>query len=486
MTDTDFDSARQLAEDEYRSSETLPGGTNTAVAGMDNPYLAAHIGALMLRSALPIIAVMLMQGIFTIVDAVFIGVYVGAEALTAVTLMFPMFMIMVALSTLTGAGMSSVLARQLGAKDKDGATDTLMAAMLLAACVGLLLAAGFALFGHDITLAAASGNAAIAAMSWDYMAPLTFTAISPMIATVNSDAMRSEGHIRIMAGMMVLASLSNLALNWLFIAHLDMGVFGSALGTIVSQAVALAIILYLRASGQLTLRLRAHLPDDMPALWGNILSLGLPPALNFVGISLMSAGVITSLQIYGGDGYVTTIAAYGIITRVTSLTFLPLLGLSQATQAIVGNNAGAGLWTRSDRAVTLAMRTAVIYAILVQIAFMPFGGFWSSLFVSDPAVHAEAQRLLPILIFGFSFFAPMMILTGYFQALGDKLRAAFLGLGPIYLVRLPLLGIFPVFLDELGIWAATPVGDVIMFSLLGVMLAVTARRTGHRWGFLRG
>lgn len=428
---------------------------------------------------------MIVQGLYTVIDAVFIGHYVGPKALSAVTLMFPVFMIIVATNTLVGTGMASVLARQLGAGDKDKATDTLMAALLLALLVGGFVALIFVWLGDAITLLAADHNPEIARLSWLYIAPLALSAPIPLMLTVNSDTMRSEGHIRLMAGLAVAGSLFNLGLNWLLIGGLGLGVFGSALGTLLAQLAALIIVAYMRLTGQLTLRMRFQLPSPFWRNWAEILLLGLPPAINFMGVSLVAGVIVISLQSFAGDRYADTTAAYGIITRVTSLTFLPLLGLSQATQAIVGNNIGAGLFERSNRAVSLSMRVALGYAFLVQLALIPFGAFWGSLFVSDSGVHAEVARLLPMLVAGFCLFAPMMILTGYFQAQGDKGRAAFMGLGPIYTCRLPLLLLLPSFLGEQGIWLATPTGDVLFSGCACLMLWWTARRTGYRYGFLR-
>jgi Na+-driven multidrug efflux pump len=125
----------------------------------DNIYLAGPLPALFARTATPIIVVMGVNGLFTVVDAYFLGVYVGADALTAVTLMFPLYMLLVALSTLVSNGFASVFARLVGSGDRDRAHIVFAQAVQLALVACAVLIALFLMAGNALSLMAANGDA---------------------------------------------------------------------------------------------------------------------------------------------------------------------------------------------------------------------------------------------------------------------------------------------------------------------------------------
>lgn len=143
-----------------------------------------------------------------------------------------------------------------------------------------------------------------------FFSPLLF------VLSVNSDALRNEGRVGFMAAMSLLVSIANIGFNYVLIAILDMGVAGSAYGTAAAQALSFAIILAFRVFGETSLRPATPLSHSMRARWGQILALGAPQSLSFVGLALGSAAIIIALQWVGRPGYADTITAYGIITRV--------------------------------------------------------------------------------------------------------------------------------------------------------------------------
>lgn len=448
----------------------------------DNPFTTGPLGRIFAQTALPIVFVMSMNGLLTVVDAIFLGHYVGADALAAVTLIFPIFMMLVALSTLVAGGMSSELARDLGAQDMARARGVYAGAHGLALSMGALLILAYVLFGQAITLFLADGGADLAAMAQTYLGITTFMAPLAFVLAVNSDALRNEGHVGFMAAMSLLVSLSNIGFNYVLIAVLGMGVAGSAYGTALAQLLTLSIILWFRRSGRTILVPGDLLATSLRQRWGRILALGAPQSLNFMGVALGSAAVIIALQWVDAPRYDATVSAYGIITRVLTFGFLPLLGLSYALQSIVGNNYGAQAYARSDHSLRLGLGVALIYCIAVQLLLSLFPEPIARMFVSDPAVIGEFTRILPVTIFMLWLMGPMLIIASYFQALGDAPRAAILGLSKPYLFALPLTFILPGFMGEWGIWLAGPIAEVLMALLTLAVLVQTARTMGLRRG----
>lgn len=447
-----------------------------------NTFTDGPLGTIYMKTALPIIFVMGMNGLLSVADALFLGVYVGPEALAAVTLMFPIYMLIVALSTLVSNGMSSLLARHFGAGDITRASTVFSGAHGLAVVMGVFLITLFLFWGQPMTLLAAGGSDDLAHMGLTYLRITVFFSPLLFVLSVNSDALRNEGRVGFMAAMSLLVSIANIAFNYVLIALLDMGVAGSAYGTAAAQALAFAIIIAFRFLGDTQLRPSTLLQYSMREYWGQILALGAPQSLNFVGLALGSAAIITSLQWVGSPNYADTVSAYGIITRVITFAFLPLLGLSFAMQTITGNNYGAELWHRSDTSLRIALWVAFIYCAVVQAIVIAFPIQIASAFVKDGAVIAEVARILPVMTSVFFLMGPLMMIATYFQAIGSASKAAILGLTKPYAFAIPLTFLLPVWLGEIGVWYAGPVAEVMLLGLTGLVLWKIARDKQLKWG----
>ncbi|WP_370401176.1 MATE family efflux transporter [Sulfitobacter sp. JB4-11] len=447
-----------------------------------NTFTHGPLGLIYVKTALPIIFVMSMNGLLTLVDAIFLGRYVGPAALGAVTLIFPLYMLIVALATLVSNGMSSILARHLGAGDHGAARAIFAGAHGMALCVSAMLILGYLLIGGPLTLALASGSVELAAMAQTYLAITAFMSPLAFVLAVNSDALRNEGRVGFMAAMSLLVALSNIGFNYVLIAWLDMGVAGSAYGTALAQLLALSIIMGYRLRGRAELHPSAVLQSSLFHKWGRILALGAPQSLNFIGIALGTTAVIVALQMLDVPGYETTISAYGMVTRVLTFGFLPLLGMTHAVQSIVGNNYGAQSWARSDQSLRIGIAIAFGYCVVVQALLTAFPVVIARWFVEDPAVIDAFARILPLTVLMLWLAGPMIIIATYFQAIGNASRAAILGLTKPYAFALPLTFILPVFWGETGVWLAGPVAEVLMAVLTGIVLLQSARALNLRRG----
>ncbi|MFD0916853.1 MATE family efflux transporter [Pseudahrensia aquimaris] len=447
-----------------------------------NSFTDGPLGFIYLKTALPIIFVMGISGLLSVADALFLGIYVGPEALAAVTLMFPVYMLIVALSTLVSNGMSSLLARFLGAGNMDSARAVFAGAHGLAIVLGGGLIAMFLLLGRQMTLLAAGGSDELAQMGLIYLQITVFFSPLLFVLSVNSDALRNEGRVGFMAAMSLLVSLANIAFNYVLIALLDMGVAGSAYGTAAAQALAFAIILAFRLNGKTSLRPSTLRHHSVRRYWGQILALGAPQSLNFIGLALGSAAIITALQWVGSSNYADTVSAYGIITRVITFAFLPLLGLSFAMQTITGNNYGAELWHRSDASLRLSLWIAFIYCAVVQVVVISMLSQIAGAFVDDAAVIAEVGRILPVMTSVFFLVGPLMMVATYFQAIGSAMKAAILGLTKGYIFAIPLTFLLPIWLGEIGVWYAGPIAEVMLLILTASVLWQIAKGKRLKWG----
>lgn len=438
-----------------------------------NKFLHGPLRQTFIKTAAPIILVMLVNGTFAPVDAYFLGKFVGAEALTAVTLMFPFFMFLIALSTLVSSGYSSVLSRQLGANEKLAAGAAYAQSHCLSLLVCLTLILFFGIIGRPFVFWAADGSHMLADTGYAYISLMIFWSPLVFVLSLNIDTLRGEGRIQAMTVVTLTSAVLNIVLDYVFIAILDMGVEGSAYGTLAAQALALsAVITYRSIFGS---SLKFGRPSWKPdfSLWGKVLALGAPSSLGYVGLAISSALTIYMLQIWATD-YHATAGAFGISNRILTFVFLPLLGLSFATQTIIGNNYGARKYSRALAALRLAVSAAAIYGIVVQTGLY-FGRYaLGPIFVDDPEIIAELARILPLCTLSFFLFGPLMMISTHFQAIGDAPRAALLGLSRTYFFGLPLLALLPFLIGELGIWIFGSVAEVLVLILTILVLRRTA------------
>ena len=447
-----------------------------------NAFTHGPLGVIFARTALPIIFVMSMNGLLAVVDAMFLGIFVGPDALGAVTLMFPIYMLMVALATLVSGGMASLLARHLGAERFHDAQRVFAGAHGLALAISTVLIVSFLLLGSWVTLLAAGGSQPLAAMGHVYLEIMLLFSPVMFVLSVNTDALRNEGRVGLMAAMSLLVSIANIGFNYVLIAIAGLGVAGSAYGTVMAQALAGLAILAFRMRGNTRLRPGALRRHSLASDWWRILALGAPQSLNFIGIALGSAAIIAALQVNGSATYEATVSAYGIITRIMTFVFLPLLGLSLAMQSITGNNFGAALWRRSDNSLRLGMAIALLYCLLAEVVLMGFSRPIALAFVDDEKVVGEVARIMPVMITMFFAAGPMLMISTYFQAIGDAGRAAILALSKPFIFAIPLTFLLPLGLGEQGIWLAGPLAEILLLCLTAVVLSVTARRRLLRWG----
>jgi len=427
-----------------------------------NPFLSGSIGAVFVRTSVPIVLVTLVNGLLTVVDAMLLGAFVGTDALSAVTLVFPFSMLLVAAATMVGIGMASVLGRRLGARDLDGARQTLAAAQGLALAVSVLAAALFFIAGSSAVGWVTGGNARLGDMAWTFLAISFATAPVTFLLSVQSDALRTEGRVAFMAIAGVIVTLANIALNALFIGAWHFGVAGSAWGTALAQLVALGVILAYRLSGKSVLPVVGLRCERS---WMEMLSLGLPRSLNFIGISLGSAAVLFALRQLELAQPEATIAAYGVATRLMTFAFLPLMGMSLALQAIAGNNAGAGMPERAMQGLRLAVTVSAAYGVVVMALLIGGRDVLGHLFVGEVAVVREVARIVPVYVAAYFAFGPVMMAAAYVQALGRVRQAALLSLGRTYCFAIPLTLLLPLIWGETGVWAAAPVADLLMLAV---------------------
>ncbi|HBX23736.1 MAG TPA: MATE family efflux transporter [Desulfotomaculum sp.] len=404
---------------------------------------------------------MFVMAFYNVVDAIFVARAVGTVGIAAVSIAFPVQMIVMAVAGAIGIGGASVISRMLGA-DNVGAANkvfgNIISMVLAVSVVGALL--GLNLLTPILYLFGSSET--ILPYAQDYLGIILYGTIFFAFGFCMNNIVRSEGNARTAMNTMIISAVLNIILTPLFIFGFGMGIKGSALATVVAQGVtAIYLVVYFaRGNSSLTFKL-AHLRPEMSVI-KQILAIGSSAFVQQAAGSIMFIFANHMLILHGGD---LGVAVFGIMHRVIMFSLMPVIGIVQGLLPLVGYNYGANLHHRVSESISLAIKVSTAIVALGFTVIMAFPKPLMIIFTNDPAAIAMGQNALRIM-FALSLTIGIQMVTGaVFQALG-KARAAFiLSMSRQVLFLIPLILILPFIFGLNGVWLAFPVADLLSFIL---------------------
>lgn len=415
------------------------------------------IGSLLLRLSLPAMVGMLVQASYNIVDAFFIGWGVGPMGLAGTAVAFPLHFFVMGLATMGGVGAASLVSRSLGAGDVERADRALGTLVTLALATGLSAAfLGRAFLPQLLALLGASGE--ILPPARTYIAIILLGIPFHVLGVGLNNVVRAEGNARVAMFTMLISAGANTVLDPLFIFGFGWGIAGAAWATVISQALVVVWLGNYVFSGRSALKLKAGHLVPREAIVRQIVSVGASEFARLTASGFTATVVVHSMGRFGSP---LAVAAYGVISRVLSVFFMPMMGISQGLQPVLGYNYGAGLWGRAHRAVRLSATAASAISALGFLVLLLFPGQIFGIFTADPELRAIGARSLRTMTLGFAFVGFQTIGSTLFQALGKGAPALFLSMSRQVLFFLPLILVLPRLLGLVGVWLAFPAADVL-------------------------
>ena len=433
------------------------------------------VGKLLWRFSLPAIVGMVVNALYNVVDSIFVGNGVGEVGLTAVTIAFPIMIILMAIGMLIGIGASTLVSIRLG-EQKHAEAEIILGNAFSLMVVAVVTTTALALAFLDEILLFLGAEPGVLPYAREFARIILIGSLFMHIGFGLNNIIRAEGHPKVAMATMLISAVLNTMLNPLFIFVFKLGIAGSALATVASQAVSAAWVLRFLTSDQGILRLRsANLRLDANIVW-EIFKLGLSPFLMQLAASVVTVLFNYSLLRYGGD---LAVAAIGIINRVSMLILMPIFGISQGVQPILGYNYGAKNYDR----VIAVMRLGIIAATGISIA-----GFAVTQLFAEPIIRIfnDNPALIAIGADGLKAFLIMLPIIGfqviganYFQAAGKAGFAIFLSMSRQVIILIPAIILLPQFFGMNGIWYAAPVADIVSSILTGGYLWLELRRLSN-------
>ena len=430
------------------------------------------VRSLLLKYALPGIIAMTASSLYNMVDSIFIGHGVGAMALSGLTVAKPFMDICAAFGTLVGVGASSLVAIKLGEKDYRSANDVLANVILLNVLLGAIVMA-VGLYWLDPILYAFGASDVTIAYAREYMEIILWGNILTHIYYGLNSMLRSIGHPKIAMYATIVAVVTNIILDPIFIFVLDMGVRGAALATMISQLVSVIIELVIFLNPKEVIYFHRGIWRLKRDITMRALGIGTAPFLMHMASCFVVIVLNNQLKRYGGD---MAIATFGITNRFMFFFAMVVMGLNQGMQPIVGYNYGAKLFDRMTRALKL---TAMCATCVMGVLWL-FGLIWPEgfirLFTHDELLIAQSIAPARVMLCTMVMVGFPMVVGNFYTSIGMSGKAIFLSLTRQVIFLIPCILLLPLLFQLLnftpiwGVWWSLPICDALAAVLAVIIL----------------
>lgn len=421
--------------------------------------------------ALPAIIGTMVNATYNIVDRVFIGQGVGALAISGLAVTFPVMNLIAALGMLVGAGASSRISINLGKKDPERAEKILGNSFLLTIVLNLIFITLLMIFLEPILMAFGASEETYP-YARDYLQIILPGNIFVTMTYSFNSMMRASGYPQKAMYTMLIGAALNIILDPIFIFVFDMGIAGVAWATVISMFIGMLFVMYHFTRKTTTLRLRKKNIRFEKDILIAIVSIGLSPFFMQVAASGVAVLMNTSLKNYGGD---LAIGAYGILVSLIMLITMFVIGLNQGLQPIIGYNYGAEIYDRVKAAFYYGVKIATVVTTLGFVFGVFFPRVFARAFTSDPQLLDLAENAMRISIVAFPLVGFQVVISGYFQSIGQAKKSIILSLSRQIIFLIPSIIILPRMFGLDGVWAATPFSDFLA-SLLAFTFFIRQRK----------
>ena len=417
----------------------------------------------------PTLLSMVFASLFTVADGIFVGQGVGSDALAAINIVAPLFLMTTGIALMFGAGVSVVAGIHLSRGNTKAAQINITQAFDVAILLMTLVAVGVYIFRIPF-LRLLGCSDALLPLCQEYLLPILPGCIFIIIQIIGTFVIRLDGSPKYAASLEVIPGFLNIILDWLFVFPLQMGVAGSAIASTISCATAAAMVIWYLVFRTQTVRIR-HLKLTLTSLYLTARNTGYMARSGFssmLGELAMSMILITGNYVFirelGEDG----VAAFSVACYLYPVVFMVNNAVAQSAQPIISFNHGAGNRYRVKRALMISVRTALICGVMATIFLTLCAKPLVGLFLQpDTRPYEIAIAGLPLFAYSAIFFALNVCIIGYYQATEQNLRATVFMLLRGLLFLVPVFILMPMLIAPQGMWLAVPVTECMT---LGVIL----------------
>jgi len=430
------------------------------------------IPQLLIKQAVPASIGILVMSLNILIDTIFVGQWIGANAIAAINVVLPVSFFIAALGMAIGIAGGSIISRALGQKDLNRATKTFGNQIVLT----FLLTIIFVILGLsfiDIIIPAFGGKGQLFETSKIYYTIVLYGVPVLGYCMMGNNVIRAEGKPKNAMYAMLLPSISNLLMDYLFIYVLNLGMYGAAWATSLSYIVcAIYIFSFFRSK---------H--SELHPNWDDLkLDISITKEIGALGFATLARQSVVSLSVLlvnnilfnlGGE---SVIAVYAIISRLLMFSLFPILGITQGFIPIAGYNYGANYKKRVEEVIRTALIYASGFATLVFLIIYFFSNSIAVIFTDNLIVLEKAPSAIRWVFAATPIVGVQFIGAAYYQAIGKAIPAILLTLTRQGFFFIPLLYFFPKFMGINGVWLAFPVAEFLATLFTGSFLVYELKK----------
>ncbi|MFI3176093.1 MAG: MATE family efflux transporter [Eubacteriales bacterium] len=443
-----------------------------------NAYLGEKpIGKLLFQLALPAVTAQLINLLYSLVDRMYIGRIpdVGAYALTGIGITLPVILIITAFSSLIGMGGAPRVSVFLGKQEYERAEQTVGNCVSMILIIAVILTIIFSVWTKEI-LTLFGGSEETLPYAMEYMKIYVLGTIFVQLSLGLNPFITAQGFAKTSMITVVVGAIINIILDPIFIFGFGMGVKGAALATILAQCVSSIWVIVFLTGKKTMLRIRRENLRPTLAIILPVLGLGVSPFIMQITESLLQMTFNTSLLKYGGN---TAVGAMTILTSVMQLAMMPLNGISQGMQPIMGYNYGAGNIARVKGIFRLTAIVSVTYTSTYWLVNMIFPQAFASIFTTDTELIAYTAWAIRIYMAVYLIYGLQTVCQQSFIALGNAITSLFLAIWRKIILLIPLIYILPNFFEDkvFAVFLAEPVSDFLAVCTTVTVFAIQFKKT---------
>ena len=432
----------------------------------ENKLGVMPISKLIWNMSLPIIASMLVQALYNIVDSVFVS-RVSEQALTAVSLAFPAQNLMIGLATGTAVGVNALMGRALGAGQQERADRVANHGVLLAV-VGFVISAILGATCSDLFFRSQTQVESIILMGNDYLRVVTIGSLGMFCQIMYERLLQGTGRSILSMYTQGLGAIINIILDPIFIFTLNMGVTGAAVATIIGQYFGCALAIYFnhKKNTDITLSIKGFRPDFR--LIGEIYAIGLPSVI-MIAIGSVMTFLMNKILIVYHAAHETAATAFGIYFKLNSFIFMPVFGMNNGVVPIVAYNYGAQNRKRMVETIKRGALYASCIMVLGTILFWAIPGPLLKIFDATDTMLSVGIPALRIISLSFCMAGACIALGSSFQALGKSLYSMITSIVRQLVFLIPIAYVLARYGASVGnsnlVWWCYPIAEIASLAL---------------------
>lgn len=437
---------------------------------MKKDYLKEQIEAkrmfpLLLKFIIPCIFAQVLNTMYNIVDRMFIGHIEGdgALALSGLGICFPIISLVTAFAWLIGMGGAPLLSILIGEEKDEEAAKIQTTSFIMLLCVGIILTVVCYIFAEPL-LVIFGASETLLPYALIYLRTYVLGTTAVMIATGMNSFINAQGRTVIGTMTIAIGAILNIILDYIFVLVMHMNIFGAAMATVISQMVsAIWILLVLTLSKKLDIKLEFEKLKIERKYVKSILSLGFSSFIFMANESLIEIILNRILRNYTGydiegDLYIGTMT---IVITMSQMMLMPLQGVTQGMQPIVGYCKGAGEFKKMKQIIMDAKILGVTFACICWFIFMFAPGWAVSLLSNDMNLIDLSKSIIRLSFWECFLFGIQMVNQHMFVAVGNAKYSFFFAILRKIILLIPLAFILPVFVGVKGVFLAEPIATVI-------------------------